>query len=111
MTQKEFKEVCVLSGTDYNINANGVNDKVNLRLTIKHFRKFKESNLSDFYDWLIENTDYVNDLDLLKKINNMFNLNEKHEKLDIFKNIKIINGPINQNEIENIMMKEDFIFL
>jgi flap endonuclease-1 len=111
MTQKEFKEICVLSGTDYNINANGVNDKVNLRLTIKHFRKFKESNLSDFYDWLIENTDYVNDLDLLKKINNMFNLNEKHEKLDIFKNIKIINGPINQNEIENIMMKEDFIFL
>lgn len=111
MTQKDFKEICVLSGTDYNINADGINEKVNLRQTLKYFRKFKESNKNNFYDWLIENTDYIKDLELLKKINNMFNLDDNHEQLDIFKNIKIVNGPVIQDDIVNIMKQEDFIFL
>jgi flap endonuclease-1 len=111
MTQKEFKEICVLSGTDYNINANGNNDIVNLRLTIKHFKKFKDSKEDNFYNWLIQNTDYINDIDLLNNINNMFSLECDHKKLEIFKNIKVVNGPIRQDEIEEIMKEEDFIFL
>lgn len=114
MTHTEFKEICVLSGTDYNINADGNNDKVNLRQTIKLFRKFKEINSSDnstnFYNWLTLNTDYIADIQLLHKINNMFNLNYNHDKLDIFKKIKIVNGPLRQDEIENIMKEDDFIF-
>jgi flap endonuclease-1 len=110
MTQKEFKEICVLSGTDYNINANGNNDIVNLRLTIKYFKKFKDSKEDNFYNWLIQNTEYINDIELLNKINNMFSLECDHEKLEIFKNIKIVNGPIRQDEIEDIMKEEDFIF-
>jgi flap endonuclease-1 len=111
MTQKEFKEICILSGTDYNINANGNNDIVSLRLTMKHFKKFKDSKSSHtFYDWLLENTEYINDIQLLNKINNMFNLECDREKLDIFNKIKIINGPVRQDEIEYIMKEEDFIF-
>jgi flap endonuclease-1 len=110
MTHKEFKEICVLSGTDYNINANGNNDIVSLRLTIKHFKKFKDSKEASFYNWLIQNTDYISDLDLLNKINNMFNLDYDHDKLEIFNKIKIVNGPIRQDDIENIMKEEDFIF-
>jgi hypothetical protein len=110
MTQKEFKEICILSGTDYNINANGNNDIVSLRVTMKHFKKFKESNKTDFYNWLMENTDYINDIELLNKINKMFNLECDHEKLKIFNNIKVVNGPIRQDEIETIMKEEDFIF-
>jgi flap endonuclease-1 len=112
MTHKEFKEICILSGTDYNINANRNNDKINLRLTIKHFKKYKELNSNnEFYIWLTENTEYITDIILLNKINSMFNLDCNNDKLDIFKNIKIINGPIRQDEIENIMKEEDFIFL
>jgi flap endonuclease-1 len=111
MTQKEFKEVCVLSGTDYNINADGDNDKVNLRQTFKHFRKFKNSNNSNnFYDWLSVNTEYISDMDLLKNINKIFNLDINHDNLRTFNNIKIVNGPVRQEEIENIMKNEDFIF-
>ena len=48
MTQKEFREICVLSGTDYNINANSSlknnNFTVNLHNTVKLFRKYKEQN-------------------------------------------------------------------
>jgi flap endonuclease-1 len=111
MTQKEFKEICVLSGTDYNINADGNNDKVNLRQTFKHFRKCKSSNYSkNFYNWLLENTEYISDMDLLNNINKMFNLDVNHENLNEFNKIKVVNGPIRQNEIENIMKDEDFIF-
>ena len=110
MTQTEFKEVCILSGTDYNINANGNSDKVNLRQTIKYFQKYKETNNIGFYNWLIKTTNYITDLELLNKINNMFNLECDHDKLNTFKNIKIANGPIKQDEIENIMKNEDFIF-
>jgi 5'-3' exonuclease len=113
MTQKEFKEICVLSGTDYNINADCNNHKVNLSLTLKHFRKFKNSNdnkNTTFYEWLIDNTEYISDLDLLKKINKMFTLDNNNSNLDIFKEIKIVNGPIKQDEIEKIMEEEDFIF-
>lgn len=111
MNQNEFKQICVLSGTDYNINANGNNDTVSLRQTIKYFKKFKETHkIGNFYDWLIETTQYINDIELLNKINNMFTLDIGHDKLEIFNNIKIVNGPIRQNEIENIMAEEDFIF-
>ena len=112
MTYKDFKEICILSGTDYNINTN---NKVHLNVTIGHFNNFKKSKNSDnttFYDWLQVNTDYISDIHLLNKINNMFSLDCNNEKLDnIFNNIKIINGPIKQEEIENIMKCEDFIFL
>ena len=115
MTHKEFKEICVLSGTDYNINVCSNIEKVNLKLTIEHFNKFKEiNNLNEnFYDWLTINTDYISDIHLLNKIMDMFNLDLdcNSEKLESFKNIKIINGQIRQDEIENIMKNEDFIFL
>ena len=111
MTQDQFKEICVLSGTDYNINANGSNNKVNLACTVKHFRKYQEIKTEiSFYKWLSETTEYVSDIELLEKIIDMFNLNGHQNKLDIFKEIKIIHGPIRQDEIEAIMKEEDFIF-
>lgn len=111
MTQKEFKEICVLSGTDYNINANGNTENINFHQTIKYFRKFKAADDDDdFYNWLVNRMNYIPDVDLLIKINNMFNLEFNHEKLEIFKSIKIINGPIRQDEIKNIMKEDDFIF-
>ena len=104
MTHKEFKEICILSGTDYNINTN---NKVNLNATIEYYHNYKKtdnSNKTTFYEWLQQNTDYITDIHLLNKINNMFNLDCDNKKLDnIFNNIKIVNGPIKQPEIENIM--------
>lgn len=114
MTQKEFKEICVLSGTDYNMNANGSEkiDKVNLNMTLKHFRKYKNSNSKlSFYHWLNENNDYISDIELLFKINNMFDVDYNNEIIETFKNIKICNGAIIHNDIKHIMEEEDFIFI
>ena len=116
LTQKEFKEICILSGTDYNINANGNNNNITLQYTLKLFRKFKLSNneqneTHDFYSWLLKNTNTIVDIDLLIKINNMFNITEDKCSLDVFKKIKIMNGPIMYDCIENIMKDDGFIFV
>ena len=52
MTQTDFKNICVLSGTDYNIHANNTvyndtvdkNEKVNLNITMKYYYTFKSTN-------------------------------------------------------------------
>jgi hypothetical protein len=46
---------------------------------------------------------------LLVKINNIFNL-DTNKKISVFNNALIVNGPIRQNDIESIMVEEDFIF-
>ena len=40
----------------------------------------------------------------------MFNIHRPQNKLDWFKDIKIVNGPIRQDEIQEIMKEEGFIF-
>jgi len=114
MTYNDFKEICILSGTDYNYNIN-TNNNNSLKNTIEIYKKFKEYNVNNvnnksFYNWVNENTNYITNIELLTKINNMFDLNINNEKLKIFNNISITYGPIKQNEIENIMKEEDFIF-
>ena len=124
MTQKEFREICVLSGTDYNINANTnkENSKYNdmslsLPNTIKLFRKYKEhmnenTKTLSFYDWLNNSektADYITDLDLLYKINNMFQISD--EITDLFKNIKIVNGSVQKEIVREIMKEDGFMFI
>ena len=123
LNQKEFREICILSGTDYNINANtsagGKGDNKNsLSNTLKLFGKYKASNSSNsnslsFYDWIITNSEYITDLDLLNKINQMFDLSTdlRSNQLDVFNRIKIINGPIIVESIQDIMREEGFIFM
>ena len=74
LNQKEFREICILSGTDYNINANtSVNkggNSLNLHNTLKQFGKYKASDTKNttFYEWLQTNSEYISDLELLEKI-------------------------------------------
>jgi len=115
MTHQEFKEICVLSGTDYNIQSDS-NDKYKLTLqsTMKYFRKFKQEKGQEFkgtfYKWLETNTNYITDIDLLYKINEMFDIDNKSQNIEI-RDIKIVNGPKDQELIESIMSEEDFIFI
>ena len=121
LTQTEFKEICILSGTDYNIHANTSvsgntkkNQNIALYDTLKLFHKYRDSKdkakdtKDTFYSWLQNNTEYISDLELLTKINDMFDLTDK---LEHFKNVKIINGPTNADSIHEIMREEGFIFI
>jgi flap endonuclease-1 len=119
MNQKEFREICVLSGTDYNINANAntMQHCNTIYDTIKLFRKYQEQKNNEnvsFYDWLKNDEknadkDYITDLDLLLKINNMFIISS--ELINLFKNIKIANSPIQKDIIKEIMKEDGFMFI
>ena len=109
ITQKELSEICILSGTDYNLNENSKN-KVSLHNTLKLFKKYKKHKQDcDFYTWLMKNTNYIEDYELLMKINSMFNINES-KNLKVFEKLKIVNGQINMNEIKEILKQDGFIF-
>jgi len=111
ITQKELREICILSGTDYNNLNDYDKNSPTLYTTLKYYKKYhKEKSNLEFYDWLIEKTQYIKNYDLLIKICSMFDLSENHLNIDIFKNIKIINGPVIKNEIYNILKKDGFLF-
>ena len=110
INQKELREICVLSGTDYNIDAN--DQSHSLTNTLKYFKKYYKSNSQiGFYNWLKENhKNYIRDYDLLMKIYNIFDLSQNHYNIKIFEKIRIANGPIIQDEINNILKLDGFIF-
>jgi len=133
MSHTEFKEICILSGTDDNVHANtlhgkgkdkgkekdkdkdkikGKNADINLYETLKLFYKYKDDKTKgNFYSWLQDNTDYISDLELLERINQMFDLIDDKCSLENFKYIKIINGPINNVLLQEIMREDGFIFI
>ena len=116
ITQKELREICVISGTDYNFNSTNSNEP-GLYKTLSYFKKFhkenkKQKNNVDFYNWLLQNTDYIEDYELLINIYNIFDLNNtinSHENIRVFENIKITNGPIMKNELYSILEDDGFI--
>ena len=114
INQEHLREICVLSGTDYNTyNNETTKNQPTLYKTLKLFKKFLKQNTNNdmcFYDWLNKNTQYIENLDLLNKIYSMFDLNVGHHELNVFNNIKICNGSMCQNELKNILQADGFIF-
>jgi hypothetical protein len=75
---KHFREIMILSGTDYNVN--GPTNDVNK--TMKQFRQFKLDEPNDdrlFRDWLKERPDYKFDYDTLCRVYDMFHITDKSE--------------------------------
>ena len=107
-TQKELREICILSGTDYNsVNAESNH---NLYTTLNYFKQYQQEKLDeDFYTWLIKTTDYIKNYELLKKIYSIFELSNDL-KIKIFENVKISSGPVIKNELYSILKKDGFIF-
>lgn len=108
ISQKELREICVLSGTDYNLECDDTKNSLNN--TLKLFKKYHKSKSKvGFYEWLNKDNNFIKDYDLLLKTYNMFELNN-HFDIKVFEKIKIINGPIIKNEIINILKTDGFIF-
>ena len=108
ISQKELREICVLSGTDYNLECDDTKNSLNN--TLKLFKKYHKSKSKvGFYEWLNKDNKFIKDYDLLLKTYNMFELNN-HFDIKVFEKIKIINGPIIKNEIIKILKTDGFIF-
>jgi len=109
ITQKQLREICVLSGTDYNLECD---ENITLTSALKYFKKYHKSNSNlCFYDWLNDNNENViKDYELLKKIYDMFDLTQNHYNIKLFEKVKIVNGPIMKSEIYNILKTDGFLF-
>jgi len=106
-----FKQVAILSGTDYNIHDNDVS----LYETMKWLREYKrkEDTMEDiehgFYCWLNKNTKYVKNFESLEQIHSLYNMNICLPYLD---NIHIdVQTTYNKIELEKIMKEHGFIFV
>ena len=107
LTFKEFKEICVVSGTDYNSE-----NSLNLYKILDYFKEYKEfrklNNKKDFYTWLDENQNCIDNLYKLYDTYYMFE--PDNNKLPNLKTIKL-NKETNIDKIKEIMKPEGFIFL
>ena len=93
----DFKQICILSGTDYNI----YNNKYNLLKSINLYNQYqKYINLHTyektysplgFIEWIIQYIDTSLNYELLHKIYYMFDLNDSN-KLIQFRNVLIMNN-------------------
>ena len=103
----EFREICVLSGTDYNISQNS---NISLYNTLKHFEKYrKRGNGKNFYEWMNENSNYIEDYYRLSSIYLMFDL--QNMNISKYEKQRIMNGPCNKDALYNFLHKYNFIFI
>lgn len=111
---EEFKEICIISGTDYNTN---LNINMNIYDIFNYFDKYKQSNNNKiheltFCNWLkfIEfdkEKKIIIDENLINKIKNMFNLNLKiiNQDFENYNNINISQITFTKSQIDFVNMK------
>jgi len=118
MTQKEFSEVCILSGTDYNLSSSHSRQAVVGHGSLLHdsvwlFQQYKNyCYTAGFYDWLLKDNligsdEYVE----LNHIYKMF-VNETAECVDIANNIKTTpdNLLVCKDKLRSILEDDGFIY-
>lgn len=112
ITQDDLREICVISGTDYNVN-NDHHNQHNLFTTLKYFKKYKKNAVKSvpisFYNWLKENTNYIEiyDYEIYESDISMFILDTSLER---YENISIVNTNVIYSDIKEILKKDGFIF-
>jgi len=127
MTTYEFRQLCIIYGCDYlpkNENQNYKN--MTIFNSYKMFKQYKDylknrnenneitpepENEPDFYKWLLyQNNDIYSYINEACKVIDMFDISS-YDNLELYDNIKIMNGPIHREQLIEIMQKENFIFI
>ena len=112
MTQKEFSEVCILSGTDYNLSRRQAVGSL-LHDSVWLFNQYKTYCYIDgFYDWLLkENLIKHDEYASLNHIYQMF-VNEASECVEIVDNIKLKpdNLLVCKDQLRSILEDDGFIY-
>lgn len=114
INQTDFRQICVLSGTDYNENNNNntLYDNLKLFKKYKYYNNYVYKNNYDFYKWLIAcYPDYIFDYNLLIKIYNLFNIENNETYKLLINNINLLNTNIINKEKINFILKEDGFIL
>ena len=120
MNQDELREICVLSGTDYDIQMKTTH---NLYSSLDLFKKYNVdkniiSNKSSttFYNWLMENNNFTNrvEFEKLLEIKNRFDINKSEHSCKFQKELQKINVFKNKNMVkktlEDLLKYHGFLF-
>ncbi len=115
MDTDEFKQMSILFGCDYSNNptTNIGASTMTIFNSYKMFTKYKDENkiTDDFYNWVIHvNESLANIVQNAQKNISLFDINNT-DNLEIYDQVKIINGPINRPQLIDVMKKENFIFM
>ena len=116
LSYKEFRMICVVTGTDYSINKC---KNHNITYIMKLYREYKTNEYvkNDFYKWLQDNK-IITNYTLLNYIEMMFS--DENNNLSIYKKVlekkyisndNIINYNININTVEVHKFLEDYNFV
>jgi 5'-3' exonuclease len=105
----EFRDIIVLSGTDYEISSNNTN--ISIHKAFEYYKKYKESESQhDFYKWLNE-TGIIENSDLYK-ISALMNINTYVNLLaDFIQNNMSEKPKFSISMIKIIMKQYKFIFV
>lgn len=117
MTTYEFRQLCIMYGCDY-LPHNEKQSYKNMTIfnsykMFKNYKDYLKSNeiQSDFYKWLLsQNNDICSHITEASKVIDMFDISS-YDNLELYDNIKIMNGPIHREQLIEIMQKENFIFI
>jgi len=131
MTTYEFRQLCIMYGCDY-LPKNQKQSYRNMTIfnSYKMFKNYKDylknsndnididkinenktETQQDFYKWLIlQNNDIYSYITEASKVIDMFDISS-YDNLELYDNIKIMNGPVNRERLIEIMQKENFIFI
>ena len=117
MDQDLFRQIVVLSGTDYNIHV-----KTSLHETIKWFYEYQKENTADnsvshkknyetpFYDWLCVNTKYIENKEMLINTYHMFCI-ENDPSTDDVQCVNKTVGTYDKNALYKLLRDEGFLCL
>ena len=121
MTTYEFRQLCIIYGCDY-LPKNEKQNYKNMTIfnSYKMFKNYKDylkntieinNDKPDFYKWILsQNTDMLSYINEASKVIDLFDISS-YDNLQLYENVKIINGPIHRQQLVEIMQKENFIFL
>ena len=109
LTIHEFRDIIVISGTDYDISTNSVN--ITVKKAFEYYTKYKESKSGlDFYSWLNE-TGAIENRDL-NRISYLLNIDNYMNEYMTFINENIMVKPkFSISNVKNIMRQYKFIFV
>lgn len=117
MTERQFCEIMVLSGTDYNIHT-----ETSLYDTMKWFYEYnkycvkyelknvdKDKRHLGFYVWLVKTTKYIKDFYNLLRTYQLFQINNCPE-LAKWDSVETSSKEVDYDKLKQIMTKEGFLF-
>lgn len=110
MSDKVFREVMILSGTDYNRNITWtLDDVLALYTQYSSSQKHIESMEVGFYEWLFKHTDKIGEISDLERVYRLFDI-DTAPFIDGINRLELYNKRVQTENICNIMEREGFVF-